>query len=107
MENLPFVLEKWKARPELIEFVNYFEHQWLAPPFKKWQIFHSSPGFASTNNPIESFNKQIKKHFTGYLNFPIYKFISILVENVVPYFSTNQLEPAHRKRRVGKALSMD
>ncbi len=39
---------------------DYVTKQWIDSRFNKWQIFHSPPGYASTNSNIESFNRQIK-----------------------------------------------
>lgn len=41
-------------------FCRQFE-QWLFGRFTKWQCLASPPGFAKTNNPVEQFNKQIKR----------------------------------------------
>ena len=32
-------LRKWRKNEELVEFADYFENQWLVPPFDNWQIF--------------------------------------------------------------------
>ena len=53
--------------PKLNSFHSYFEKQWIKSKFNKWSVFHSPPGFTTTNNPIESFNKTIKQFFTNNL----------------------------------------
>ena len=40
-------------------FKSFFEKQWINGPFSNWAIFHSPPGFSTTNNPIESYNKNL------------------------------------------------
>ena len=46
------------------EFALYFFPQWcdfeIAALFWMWQIYHSPTGFATTNNPVEIFNKDFK-----------------------------------------------
>lgn len=49
------VLKKWRNN-NMIEFATYFENQWLNSVFRKWQIFYTPAGYASTANPCESFN---------------------------------------------------
>jgi hypothetical protein len=38
--------------------------QWVNGRFNKWRIFDSPPGFAKTNNPLESFNAAIKREYS-------------------------------------------
>jgi hypothetical protein len=49
-----------KVYHALQEFKDYFIKQWLVGDFCNWQIFNTPPGYATTQNPEESFNKQIK-----------------------------------------------
>ena len=37
-------LRKWRKNEELVEFADYFENQWLVPPFDNWQIFKTPAG---------------------------------------------------------------
>ena len=67
------VLTKWSAPREdgklfkaLQIFKEYFIKQWLEPPLNNWQLFNTPPGFATTQNPEESFNKQVKLIFTEF-----------------------------------------
>ena len=80
------VLEKWRSHPELKEFVTYVIPQWFEGTFVNWQIFKSPPGFATTNNPMESFNKIIKAQFTNYEEQPLLQFIHILIQHVIPFY---------------------
>eukprot|EP00644_Phytophthora_capsici_P017319 jgi/Phyca11/125249/e_gw1.57.65.1 len=50
------VLDDWSLHPELASFKTYFARVWLSSRFCRWQIFHTPPAFATTNNPVESFN---------------------------------------------------
>ena len=81
------VIAKWRSYPELADFVVYVIPQWFEGMFTNWQIFRSPPGFANTNNPLESFNKIIKAQFTNYNEQPILMFISIVLNHLIPYFS--------------------
>ncbi|OWZ05748.1 hypothetical protein PHMEG_00022098 [Phytophthora megakarya] len=56
--------ESWASRPELSAFATYFTKQWTASRFNRWQVFVSPPGFATTNNPVEQFNRAIKRDYT-------------------------------------------
>jgi hypothetical protein len=62
----------WLVRSS--EFALYFYHQWVQGDFVEWQIFHSTPGIASTNNAVESLNASIKKYFTRRKRFKLGKF---------------------------------
>jgi hypothetical protein len=61
------ISRKWLKIPKLKSFHSYFEKQWIKSKFNKWSVFHSPPGFTTTNNPIESFNKTIKQFFKNNL----------------------------------------
>ncbi|KAL3660319.1 hypothetical protein V7S43_019089 [Phytophthora oleae] len=58
------VLSKWREIPELTTFSSYFTERWLDSRFWRWQAFHTPAGFATTNNPRETFNALTKK-YTG------------------------------------------
>ena len=64
IERKNVVLYKWTSEG-LHSFVEYFTKQWLSPPFDKWQLFNTPPGY-STCNPCEPFNAEIKKTYTVY-----------------------------------------
>ncbi|RHY94559.1 hypothetical protein DYB26_011271 [Aphanomyces astaci] len=67
---------EWLSCDELIakDFTWYFDAQWMQGTFTKWQVFHTPSGFASTNNPSESFNK----HFKGTI---LALLIHVLIQN--------------------------
>ncbi len=72
--------------PELAEFVIYVVNQWFVGSFSNWQIFKTPPGFANTNNPLESFNKIIKAVFTHFVDHRLFHFIMIILEHMLPYY---------------------
>ena len=53
----------WLRYPTLERFHAYFKRQWIDSSFCNWAVFHTPPGYTTTNNPIESYNKSIK-HFS-------------------------------------------
>jgi hypothetical protein len=55
--------KKW-TRQGFEEFKQYFLRNWIHSNFCKWQVFHTKTGYASTNNPVENFNGDIKKTYT-------------------------------------------
>ena len=81
------VLSKWRSHPELKDFVTYVIPQWFEGTFVNWQIFKSPPGFATTNNPMEAFNKIIKAQYTNYEEQPLLAFILIVVLHMIPFYS--------------------
>lgn len=83
------VLKKWSSYPEMEAFVTYVVPQWFEGTFSNWQIFKSPPGFAATNNPMESFNKIIKAQFTDYNEQPLLGFILIIIQHLIPFYSSN------------------
>ncbi|ETL83899.1 hypothetical protein L917_16222 [Phytophthora nicotianae] len=50
--------------PALVTFAKYMFVQWMTGSFARWQVFATSPGFASTNNPVETFNALLKRDYT-------------------------------------------
>ncbi len=86
------VINKWKSYPELEDFVKYVIPQWFEGTFSNWHIWKSPPGFANTNNPMESFNKIIKALFTNYDEQPLMHFIRIIIDHLIPFYSTNTKE---------------
>ena len=86
------VIHKWKSHPELDDFVKYVIPQWFEGSFTNWHIWKSPPGFANTNNPMESFNKLIKALFTNYEEQPLIAFIRIIIDHIIPFYSINTRE---------------
>lgn len=60
--------------------------------FNNLQIFVSIPGFASTNNTIESFNGRIKKFFTKRELLTIRTAIEIICRELVSFYSVHSPE---------------
>ena len=63
--------DKWNKIYHLEDFVKYFKKQWINSIFSRWQIYHTDAGLATTNNPLEQYNKIIKTNFTSYLSMNI------------------------------------
>ncbi|KAK1940906.1 hypothetical protein P3T76_007612 [Phytophthora citrophthora] len=58
------IVRKWRAQPFLWNFTQYMCGQWLFGRFSKWQLYDTPTGFASTNNPVETFNALLKRDYT-------------------------------------------
>ncbi|RLN46031.1 hypothetical protein BBJ28_00015351 [Nothophytophthora sp. Chile5] len=57
-------VSEWKSDPALRDFERRFSQQWLAGRFTRWQCLAIPAGFAKTNNPVEQFNKEIKRDYS-------------------------------------------
>ncbi|ETO77711.1 hypothetical protein F444_07113 [Phytophthora nicotianae P1976] len=57
-------LQRWLDEPALVAFAKYIYAQWLTGSFATWQVFATPPGFASKNNPVETFNALLKRDYT-------------------------------------------
>jgi len=88
---------------------DYVTKQWIDSRFNKWQIFHSPPGYASTNSNIESFNRQIKG-FTEKKKLSVFG-MTKKCEEMVNYYSHQQNYfneyPTFHKKLNNLALSLD
>jgi hypothetical protein len=73
VNNYKTISEKWSNINGLSSFYSYFHEQWVNSIFCNWQLYSRAPGFATTNNTIESFNKQIKQSFTKYESYMLIK----------------------------------
>ena len=85
------------------KFKNYFIEQWLQGSFTNWQIFNTPAGFATTQNPEESFNKQIKDHYTEWERLTILGAVDCMFKIVTDY-SANQGEFATVKARCNQTI---
>jgi transposase-like protein len=83
------IVKRWESLKELEAFRLYFRTQWLDSEFNNWQIYVSPPGFASTNNALESFNGRIKKFFTKRDLLTIESAIDFICKEVVIYHSVH------------------
>lgn len=63
----------------------YMEKQWLSGDFSKWQIFHTPPGYASSQGCIESFNSTFKADYTNYRKLNIKETIEAVAKCIVYY----------------------
>ncbi|OWY99636.1 hypothetical protein PHMEG_00029334 [Phytophthora megakarya] len=57
-------LKRWLEDPSLVAFSKYMAGQWLYGRFCCWQAFATPSGFATTNNPVETFNASLKRDYT-------------------------------------------
>ncbi|RNA17037.1 Carbonic anhydrase 2 [Brachionus plicatilis] len=60
------IFERWSQIEEMNDFKQYFEKQWLEGHWINWPLFTRPPGFSTTNNNTEGFNKTIKNIYTNY-----------------------------------------
>ncbi|EGZ25570.1 hypothetical protein PHYSODRAFT_257835 [Phytophthora sojae] len=58
------VLFEWNKRPELDAFRKYMKKQLMKGKFSSWQCYLTPTGFATTNNPCETFNRAFKRDYT-------------------------------------------
>ncbi|KAG2938555.1 hypothetical protein PC117_g11174 [Phytophthora cactorum] len=63
-EQVKIVLEKWSLEEQLTGFRSDFNNIWIESDFSRWQCFHTPSGYATTNNPVEQFNRLIKRDYT-------------------------------------------
>ncbi|KAG3022086.1 hypothetical protein PC120_g8325 [Phytophthora cactorum] len=63
-EQVKIVLEKWSLEEQLTGFRSDFNNIWIESDFSRWQCFHTPGGYATTNNPVEQFNRLIKRDYT-------------------------------------------
>ncbi|KAE9353357.1 hypothetical protein PF008_g5039 [Phytophthora fragariae] len=52
------------AKLHLTAFTAYVKAQWLTGNFANWQSFLTPPGYATTTNPVEQFNRALKRDYT-------------------------------------------
>lgn len=57
-------LERWLADPDVAALGQYIFEQWMSGRYASWQCFFTPPGFATTNNPVETFNSKLKTFYT-------------------------------------------
>ena len=63
------------------------------PPFNNWQIFNTPPGYATTNNPEESFNKEFKAAYTNNERVTMGRVCDIMCTCVYDYSTTHANQP--------------
>ncbi|GMF54973.1 unnamed protein product [Phytophthora fragariaefolia] len=57
-------LEKWSNQNQLRNFALHFTTPWLNSRYSRWQWCYVKSGFATTNSPVEQFNRVIKRDYT-------------------------------------------
>ncbi|KAE8890988.1 hypothetical protein PF005_g8850 [Phytophthora fragariae] len=55
---------RWRDDPRTQAFSGYFEKQWLNDRYTNWYVYHTLSGNTTTNNPVEQYNKVIKRDYT-------------------------------------------
>lgn len=76
--NAAYSLTIFLTEIEATEFLNYMSKQWLSGPFCRWSVYHSPPGIAKTNNPLEIVNKDLKDTYSLRLKGKVPQLIDIL-----------------------------
>ena len=69
----------------LQKFKKYFKEQWLQGSFTNSKIFNTPPGYAPTQNPEESFNKQIKDIYNEWLRLAMLGAVDCMFKIVTDY----------------------
>ena len=90
--KLDYVRSKWSQYQALQAFSSYFIKEWCFhnnewSRFFRWQFFHTPCGVATTNNCLESFNKQIKNVYTQNEIHTVYHFILIIMQKIINQYS--------------------
>ena len=73
------------------DFSDYFSREWLNGKFNQWQIHNTPPGFASTDNPAESFNAVLKR-FTNREQLPVPLLLEVILKQVFPFYANHHRE---------------
>ncbi|ETN23726.1 hypothetical protein PPTG_00257 [Phytophthora nicotianae INRA-310] len=63
-EQVKPILTSWSDEEQMVWFRGYFERTWVTSAFWLWQCFHTPSRYATTNNPVEQFNRLIKCDYT-------------------------------------------
>jgi len=103
LSNWSAVVWKKEVYVALQKFKKYFIEQWLQGSFTNWQIFNTPPGYATTQNPDESFNKQIKDIYTEWLRLTMLGAVDCMFKIVTDY-STNQGDFATVKDKCNQTI---
>lgn len=72
----------------MADFTSYFLKEWryhdgVWSHWSRWQLFQTPAGVATTNNCLESFNKQIKQVYTQYKVGSVYIFLLIVLQKLI------------------------
>lgn len=105
-------LALWRAHESLTAFADYCDAQWLRGHFSKWQCYHTPPAFATTNNPVEQYNRAIKRDYTlrrrlkmGTLLRQL--FACVANESTTPRAFRDEIEPPASLLRRAKEMAND
>ena len=102
--QLKLVNDKWDSH-EMNKFKKYFNKQWVDSSFKNWQIYHSPPGYALTNNPLEQYNAVIKHSFTNRIKYNMQPAIEknqnqLKLKKLTKYFQQQTDKHDHKKNKL-------
>jgi hypothetical protein len=64
LQMLDASARRWIQDPKIVPFARYDMALWLTGPFTRWQAYHTPTGFATTNNPCETFNAVLMRDYT-------------------------------------------
>ncbi|GMF15404.1 unnamed protein product [Phytophthora fragariaefolia] len=102
----------WRQNPLLVPFAQYFEAVWLESSFSAWQCYLTPPGYATTNNPVEQFNRVLKRDYTLRQRLKMGTLLRELEkccvhESTKPQIFRDQPEPSKSIQRRAKQLAKD
>ena len=80
------IVDNWR-KLALNDFADYFVSQWLSGKFTAWQTFQTPAGYASTSNPVESFNHTLKKLFTKREKLTVDSFVTMALDDLIPFYA--------------------
>jgi hypothetical protein len=75
-------IKRWMDLPDAPGFAAYFSQQWFSRRYFMWQCCWTPPGFATTNNPVEQFNRHNKQHYSLHLKLKTGTFLHLLFQCV-------------------------
>lgn len=61
--DVAYELTAFLTKIKAVNFLEYMDRYWLSGSFNRWSIYHSPPGFAKTNNPLEITNLDLKNTY--------------------------------------------
>ncbi|KAG3160402.1 hypothetical protein PI126_g6919 [Phytophthora idaei] len=61
VEQKEAILKEWAGHADLTAFTAYVKAQWQ---LRELVVFFTPPGYATNNNPVEQFNRALKRDYT-------------------------------------------
>lgn len=84
------MLIKWRDVYEIYEFADYFYKTWISSPVNGW--FEGYSAFASTNNGLEAYNKNLKQVHTLRRRLKFDQFVKLAPDIVEHWSKTNEVK---------------